>query len=150
MPHPLLVRPPKSVMPALAIGLVLGVTACGAAPNSLGTNSGAPQAMSPTAGPADNAEASPLSQQPDAQSVKPQLIRTASLRLSIRSIDQTMTEIRSLLKQQQGDIYNFNDTRGNENNERRVSLEIKVPQQNLDQTIAALSKFGTVLGSVAQ
>jgi Domain of unknown function (DUF4349) len=133
-------------MPALAIGLLLGTVACS---RSYAPMSGeAPQSMpSPTAKTlADNAaEAGSLSQQLEPQSAKPQLIKTASLRLSVRSIDQTITEIRDLLKQQQGDIYNFDDTRGNENDERRVSLEIKVPQQNLDQTIAALSKFGTVL-----
>ncbi len=151
MPHPPLASSSKLALPVLAIGLLLGTVGCS---TSSAPSSGAPPQSMPAAAEknlADNAaDASSLSQQLDPQSAKPQLIKTASLRLSVRSIDQTITEIRSLLKQQQGDIYNFNDARGNENNERRVSLEIKVPQQNLDQTIAAISQFGTVINTQIQ
>lgn len=146
MPDLSRVNSSKLALPALAIGLLLGTVACGT--SSAPMSGEAPQSMPATTAKnlADNAaEAGSLSQQVDPQSAKPQLIKTASLRLSVRSIDQTIAEIRTLLKQQQGDIYNFNDRRGDENNERRVSLEIKVPQQNLDQTIAAVSKFGTVI-----
>jgi Domain of unknown function (DUF4349) len=55
--------------------------------------------------------------------------------------------LRNLLKQQQGDIYDFDDQRGGDGSRRQVSLELKVPQQNLDSTLEALGKLGTVVNT---
>jgi galactitol-specific phosphotransferase system IIB component len=139
---PLAVRP-KLAVPTLAIGLLLGMVACGTAQNS-------PMSMPETTANLaqkninQDSESVP-SQQLNTEAVKPQLIKTANLRLSVRSIDQTVTKIRRVLKQEQGDIYDFNDTRGNKDNQRTVTLVIKVPEERLDQTIEAVRKFGNVI-----
>jgi uncharacterized protein related to proFAR isomerase len=146
MPQIALTVRPKLAVSTLAIGLLLGMVACGTAQNS--PSGAALKSMPETASDLAqniNQDSAPSQQQINAEAVKPQLIKTASLRLSVRSIDQTVTEIHRVLKQEQGDIYDFNDRRGNEDNERTVSLLIKVPQQNLDQTIEAVSKFGNVI-----
>jgi Domain of unknown function (DUF4349) len=148
MPQMPLARPPKLAGPTLAISLLLGTVACGMVQNS---PSGA-ALQSPPETTANLAQKnigqdseSAGSQQLNAQVVKPQLIKTANLRLHVRSIDQTVTEIRRVLKQEQGEIYDFKDMRGSEEDKRIVSLLIKVPQQNLDRTIEAVRKFGNVI-----
>jgi Domain of unknown function (DUF4349) len=146
MPQIALTIRPKLAVPTLAIGLLLGMVACGPAQNS--PSGTALKSMPETASDLAqniNQDSAPSRQQINAEAVKPQLIKTANLRLSVRSIDQTVTEIRRVLKQEQGAIYDFNDRRVNEDNERTVTLVIKVPQQNLDQTIEAVSKFGNVI-----
>jgi hypothetical protein len=134
--------------PTLTVGLLCGTIACSAVPTKPSITSGSvksapanlenrvPDEMAQTGG-------NPSS--PPAQT--PQLIKTAGIRLSVRSIDQTLTEIRNIVKQSQGAIYNFDDLRGNQNDRRSASLEIKVPQANLDATLEAISKLGNVINT---
>ncbi len=140
-------------VPTLALGLLIGTGACSSAPTPSIAPAGssamkALPASSPNAN-LNNAEsAQDNATKPAApNATKPQLIRTANLRLSVRSIDQTLTAIRQLVQQQQGDIYNFDDIRGNDNDRRSASLEIKVPQDRLDPTIEALGKLGNVIST---
>lgn len=79
--------------------------------------------------------------------LKPQLIKTAAMRLTVTDIDVAITQLRQILNQQQGDIYNFNDYRGGYGDRRRVNLEFKVPQQNLDPTLEAVSQMGNVIST---
>jgi hypothetical protein len=146
----------RSVVPALSLSLLL-LVACGRAPSQSTQTE-----MAPAMG--DSALKAPLSgaalkstlaqnvAQPDTSSptvpaTKPQLIRTDSLQLTVQDVDGAIGELRTLLKQQQGDIYNFDDQRGGDGSRRQVSLELKVPQQNLDPTLDALSKLGTVVNT---
>jgi Domain of unknown function (DUF4349) len=78
---------------------------------------------------------------------KPQLIRMATLVLTVQDVDSAIADLRNLLKQQQGDIYNFDDQRGGDGSRRQVNLELKVPQANLDPTIEALGKLGTIVNT---
>jgi hypothetical protein len=146
----------RSVVPALSLSLLL-LVACGRAPSQSTQTEMAP-AMGDSAlkaPPSGAALKSTLAQnvaQPDTSSptvpaTKPQLIRTASLQLTVQDVDGAIGELRTLLKQQQGDIYNFDDQRGGDGSRRQVSLELKVPQQNLDPTLDALSKLGTVVNT---
>jgi Domain of unknown function (DUF4349) len=140
--------------PALALGLLIGTGACSSAPTpSIAPEAGnalkALPASSPNAN-LNNAESAQDSGSKPASpnaTTKPQLIKTANLRLSVRSLDQTVSDIRNLLKTQQGDIYNFEDLHGTANDRRFIALEIKVPQENLDKTLEAISKFGTVISN---
>ncbi len=78
---------------------------------------------------------------------KPQLIRTASISLRLESIDKTVVRLRRLVQSKQGDIYNFQDDRPLENNQRRqASLVLKVPNASLDETLAEIVKLGQVQG----
>jgi hypothetical protein len=132
----------------LTVGLLCGTIACSARPIQPSTTSGSAVKSAPA-----NLE----NRAPDemAQTVRDttspaqatQLIKTAGMRLSVRSIDQTLTEIRNIVKQSQGAIYNFDDLRGNANDRRSASLEIKVPQASLDSTLESLSKLGNVINT---
>jgi Domain of unknown function (DUF4349) len=141
--------------PLLAFGLLIGTAACSQAPRTNSAPAAGISALKAAPSPNGNsAQDGEQSSAPDnatkpapPNTTKPQLIRTANLRLSVRSIDQTLSAIRQLVQQQQGDIYNFDDIRANDNDHRSASLEIKVPQDHLDPTIAALSKFGTVIST---
>jgi archaellum component FlaC len=135
----------RGTVPVLALGLLLGMGACSAAKQS----SSAPQAEMSTlkAQSGDSANSATDSAETAPTASKPQLIRTARLQLSVRSIDQALTEIRTQLKTQQGDIYSFDDMRGNGNDRRSATLELKVPQENLDKTLEALGKLGNVINT---
>jgi conjugal transfer/entry exclusion protein len=146
----------RMIVPTLSLSLLL-LAACSRAPSQSAQTEMAP-AMGDSALKAPQSGA-PLEKmlaqnvaQPDAQSpavpaAKPQLIRTASLQLTVQDVDGAIGDLRNLLKQQQGDIYNFDDQRGGPGSRRHVSLELKVPQANLDATIEALTKLGTVVNT---
>jgi Domain of unknown function (DUF4349) len=142
----------RRIAPALSLSLLLG--ACASAPKPEAASSSPanlaamPESATKNAAEqrADTADGKPAaSPAPDA--TKPQLIRTASLHLTVPDVDAALGEMRTLLKQQQGDIYNLMDERGGSGDRRLVSLELKVPQQNLDATLTALMKLGTVVNT---
>jgi hypothetical protein len=146
----------RAILPTLSLSLLL-LAACspsqrvqtGAAPASM-TDQSSLKALQSGASPESTAAQNVA--QTDAQSAavpatKPQLIRTASLQLTVQDVDGAIGDLRNLLKQQQGDIYNFDDQRGGPGSRRQVSLELKVPQANLDATIEALTKLGTVVNT---
>ncbi len=139
----------RAIVPTLSLSLML-LAACspsqraqtGAAPSSMADQSSAARESTL----AENA-ASPEVQSSAVPAAKPQLIKTAALRLTVQDVDGAIGELRTRLKQQQGDIYNFDDQRGGDGSRRQVSLELKVPAQNLHTTIEALSKLGTVVNT---
>jgi Domain of unknown function (DUF4349) len=149
----------RTIMPILSLSLVV-LGACASAPSQK-TAQTAPMAGASS----DSALKAPLSENaaldktlaqnvatPDGQSstapvAKPQLIKTAALRLTVQDVEGAIADLRTLLKQQQGDIYDFDDQRGGDGARRRITLELKVPQQNLDPTLEALSKLGTVVNT---
>jgi hypothetical protein len=125
--------------------LLLGTVAC-AAPRA---NNAAKIANRPaeSAVMAGSDAAPDTSNQAPSGLAKPQLIKTATLRLTVTDIDPAIAQLRQILKQQQGDIYNFDDYRGESGERRRVDLALKVPQQNLDKTLEALSQLGNVINT---
>jgi Domain of unknown function (DUF4349) len=151
----------RSIVPTLSLSLLI-LGACASAPSQK-TAQTAPAMVG--ASPDSALKAPPLSENttldqtlaqnaaaPEAQSstppaAKPQLIKTAALRLTVQDVDGAIADLRNLLKQQQGDIYDFDDQRGGDGSRRQVSLELKVPQQNLDSTLEALGKLGTVVNT---
>ncbi len=149
----------RAILPTLSLSLLL-LAACSRAP-SQNAQTQAPSmadesSLSALKAPQSSADSEKMLAQnvaqPDASSpavpaTKPQLIRTASLQLTVQDVDSAIADLRTLLKQQQGDLYNFNDQRGGDGSRRQVSLELKVPQANLDTTIEALSKLGTVVNT---
>jgi Domain of unknown function (DUF4349) len=157
----------RAILPTLSLSLLL-LAACGRAPSQSVQTEAAPSSMAGAS--ADSAlKAAPQNSQllsrietqslaTQSQSAfsqpsqppepaKPQLIRTASLHVTVQDVDSAIADLRTLLKQQQGDLYNFNDQRGGDGSRRQVSLELKVPQANLDTTIESLSKLGTVVNT---
>jgi hypothetical protein len=146
----------RAILPTLSLSLLL-LAACsasqraqtGAAPSSMADQSALKAPPSGAALESTLAQNVAQSEAPSAAvpATKPQLIRSASLQLTVQDVDRAIGDLRTLLKQQQGDIYNFDDQRGGDGARRQVSLELKVPQANLDTTIEALTKLGTVVNT---
>jgi hypothetical protein len=156
----------RTILSTLSLSLLL-LAACGRAPSQ----SAQTEASSPSIGAAADSALKAAPENPqllsriEAQSLatqsptafsqpsqppepaKPQLIRTASLQLTVQDVDSAIGDLRTLLKQQQGDLYNFDDQRGGDGSRRHVNLELKVPQANLDTTLEALTKLGTVVNT---
>ena len=75
----------------------------------------------------------------------PQLIKTADLSLKVKSIEPALLVIRNLVTQTKGDIYKFEDQKPNDvESHHQVSMEIKVPQTQLDDSLAKIAKLGTI------
>lgn len=77
----------------------------------------------------------------DSQTAAPQLIKRAALVLSVESVEESFEEIERILTAQQGDVLYMDDSG---DRQRRISSELRVPQQNLDATLAAFGEVGTV------
>jgi Domain of unknown function (DUF4349) len=153
------------IEPVLGLSLLicgLTFTSCGSKPNELSqrSKSGATEAAPMANKVAANVgELSADSQQsiapkPEVSSAStpnsvvqtlPQLIKTADLSLKVKSIAPALAEVRNLVKQTKGDIYNFEDQKPNDvESHHQVSMEIKVPQTQLDESLAKISKLGTI------
>lgn len=84
---------------------------------------------------------------PNSPRVQPQLIKTATLDLDVETVEDTIEELTQILRQQQGDILDLNYEQSDaENMSQFASLQVRVPQANLDAT---LKKFGA-LGTIAR
>lgn len=77
---------------------------------------------------------------------KPQLIKRATLSITVESIDDSFDQIREIVRGQQGDILSLQDE-GNSSGERlrQATFELRVPQAKLDAMLAAIAKVGTVV-----
>lgn len=76
---------------------------------------------------------------------RPQLIKNAELSLSVASIDKLVPTVLQIVKQKQGDLFRFEDNKPEDNTTRHTaSMEIKVPQQELEPTLDKLAKLGSV------
>lgn len=76
---------------------------------------------------------------------RPQLIKNAELSLSVASIDKLVPTVLQIVKQKQGDLFRFEDNKPQDNTSRHTaSMEIKVPQQELEPTLDRLAKLGSV------
>ncbi|MEM8637710.1 MAG: DUF4349 domain-containing protein [Cyanobacteria bacterium P01_G01_bin.54] len=82
---------------------------------------------------------------PDAQTVKPQLIKTASLVLEVESVAEAIADLGNILKQQQGDILELSHQQpDNSGGQEFASLQVRVPQARLEATLDAFSELGQV------
>lgn len=74
-----------------------------------------------------------------------QLIKRAELFLLVESIADTIEAVSNLVKQQQGDLLEFQDNKPLDARSRHsAQMEIRVPQQRLEATINALAELGKV------
>ncbi len=103
-------------------------------------------AAKPMAAPAQaQAKKDNISNFPEVARSLPQLIKKAELSLVVTSIDETMKSVTNIVQQQQGDLLGYQDSKYRDNaNRYRASLQIRVPQDKLDNTLNALVKLGTV------
>jgi len=93
-------------------------------------------------GMADTSANSAPTSQPRSQ---PQLIKTASLQVTVKSIIASLDQVKAIAQQQQGDILNLRDeTPTDGNSHRTASLQIRVPQAKLDTALQALKALGSL------
>ena len=76
----------------------------------------------------------------------PQLIKTANLTLRVNDVGQSLEMIvGDILNQQRGDVLNLEDRQPQGAGDRHTaSLQLRVPQENLNSTLKALDDLGTV------
>jgi len=95
----------------------------------------------------------PLAEQASAQ--RPQLIKRASLSLSVESIEESIQQVREIVSAQQGDILSLSDRsqdtdayRGDRTSpagrQQATLFEIRVPQDRFDSAIDAFAEIGEV------
>jgi hypothetical protein len=147
----------------LTLSSTIALPSCGAPPNSLENQVAgeAPQA-SPAPAPGvtrgeaadSNFAAAPqgAAQQKTAAAPKqatpatpPQLIKKASLNLVVKSIDESTKSVTDIVKKRQGDILGFQNEKPPDPSIRQTAtMEIRVPQEQLETTLNALVKLGSV------
>ena len=72
---------------------------------------------------------------------RPQLIKRASLVLSVDAVEAGYEQVRKIVAAQQGDVLSMSDTG---DRQRTLTFEIRVPQAKLDATLDALSAIGKI------
>lgn len=76
---------------------------------------------------------------------KPQLVKNASLSLSVKSVDAAFKAVRVVIAQQQADLLGLQDSPAPEDGGRHtLSMQIRVSQDKLDATLEALGQLGTI------
>lgn len=76
----------------------------------------------------------------------PQLIKKASMNVQVEAISDSVEAVFDLVKQQRGDLLNFEDSKPQSANTKHlVSMQLRVPQQKLESTIDAIAELGIVL-----
>ncbi|MBE9098186.1 DUF4349 domain-containing protein [Vacuolonema iberomarrocanum] len=147
-------RPSRSFASALLSTCVgIAVVGCGSsyAPTESVAGdeafSAAPEAVQETAPPdapdADGAGnvAEDVADVPEAM---PQLVKTAVLDLEVESVSETLDAIATLTRQQQGDVTGLNESVPEDGSLHTAWVELRVPQANLDATLAELEELGTL------
>ncbi len=76
---------------------------------------------------------------------QPQLIKTATLQITVKSITTSIDQVKAIAQQQQGDILNLSDEIPTDGNSHRTaSLQVRVPQAKLDAALQALKALGSL------
>ncbi|NER37932.1 MAG: DUF4349 domain-containing protein [Oscillatoria sp. SIO1A7] len=82
---------------------------------------------------------------PDESRPQTQLIKEAELSVLVESIADAIQTVSNLVKQQQGDLLEFQDNKPVDTRSRHTAhMQIRVPQQRLEATINALAELGKV------
>ncbi len=77
---------------------------------------------------------------------RPQLIKKAALTLVVNSLDKSIQQVSAIVKQQQGNLVGLEDQKPRNDSARHtVSMQIRVPQNQLDTTLDKLTQLGTNL-----
>lgn len=138
---------------SIVLCLAGGMISCAASPNETASVEPAVSGDSPSLVAEEKLpnELSPSSQKSDAQTSSvptqaPQLIKTAHVTLRVKEVNQSLDRIvGNILNQQRGDVLNLEVQEPQGAGDRhRASLQMRVPQQNLNSTLKALEELGTV------
>lgn len=74
----------------------------------------------------------------------PQLVKSAAMTLELKDVDAAVSAISNTLGQYQGDLLHLSDQDTSSAQPRQVSLQLRVPQENLDPALEAFRELGTV------
>jgi len=91
--------------------------------------------------PASQPISQPASQATTGAIAQPQLIKRAHLALSVDSVEESSEQIVTIVRSQNGDVLAMQDYG---DRQRSIDFELRVPQEKLDATLAALIEMGTV------
>lgn len=133
------------LLSALLGGVVL--TSCEAGmENRVSAPASAPAISTQNAAATDTfADEAQRQQQFEPQASRPQLIRKATLTLVVNSLNKSIQEVFAIAKQHQGDLLGLEDQKPPNNSTRHtVSIQIRVPQTQLDTTLDKLTTLGNV------
>jgi vacuolar-type H+-ATPase subunit I/STV1 len=112
-------------------------TSCASAPSNTGS---APMQAANEAVPADAA-----AKDTPAPRQRPQLIKKATITVVVNSVDDSLKTVTEIINKQQGDLINLQEQQPTKKNPRHMAyLQLRVPQNLLDATLAELAKLGTV------
>ncbi len=89
------------------------------------------------------AEAPPIGD-PDVGQAAPQLVKRATLVLTLTDIDGAVAQVQTMIRQAQGDLLSLEDSRRPDGTAHQVYMTLRVPQAQLEPTLAALRQLGTV------
>lgn len=138
-----------------------GLTSCGAAPSSSYRESTAESADASifnsevAQAPLPNSTSTNNSDPPVEKETKqrPQLIKTASLKLRVGSIEESIKQVREVINAQQGDILSLNNRSNGTDAEsystpsfraQTTFFELRVPQDRFDSAVDALAEIGEI------
>lgn len=80
----------------------------------------------------------------DVGQVTPQLVKRATLVITLTDIDGAMAQVQTVVRQAQGDLLLLEDSRRPEGTPHQVYMTLRVPQAQLEATLVALRALGTV------
>ncbi|WP_199300080.1 DUF4349 domain-containing protein [Trichocoleus sp. FACHB-262] len=107
------------------------------------SNSGNPGSDSNTSG--SGAEATSGQAIAAVPQARPQLIKRAELSVVVKSIDASLKSVAAIAQRQQGDVVGLQDQKPQDTSTRHTaSMQIQVPQERLEATLAALAELGNV------
>jgi len=130
--------------------LTTGLVGCGAAPSGSISESAALPEMEADMTDIATAASSEIAQNVSApnqppndsqQTARPQLIKRASLTLSVDSVEESFAQVKTIIAAQQGDLLSMNEMG---DRQQRIDSQFRVPQQNLDATLDAFGDIGTI------
>ena len=156
----------KRLWLSLATGSVVtlaGLTGCASAPSSADMTGAAPGRESAVAGNVAQAPTAPA-QQPKTNSDKPpseesaqrtQLIKKASLILSVDSVEESIKQVQEIVQEQNGDVLSLSDRQNSESSgadahrasgyrQSATLFTLRVPQDRFNSAVDAIAEVGEV------
>ncbi|MBW4523087.1 MAG: DUF4349 domain-containing protein [Scytolyngbya sp. HA4215-MV1] len=128
----------------LLSGLVGGVLLFGCAAGSHLSSSPMSERGAPTAESASGS-ASDAKVAAEVPKVRPQLIKNASLEMTVASVENAQKTVSTIVQTQQGDVLELQDqTPQTERDHHTLSMQLRIPQERLDAALDALAALGTV------
>jgi hypothetical protein len=129
--------------PILMVSVLLGgllLTSCSSGSNNIASKPIGQSAPAQDSGATFEAQ----NEAPRSPRASPQLIRKAALTLIVNSLDKSIQQVLAIVRQQQGDLLGLEDKKPLDSDRHTVSLQIRVPQNQLNTTLDKLTQLGNV------